>query len=159
MSLDGVVGFCVLCVDQPAAPGGEPVAEVGQCLAGDAVLGEVVGIEQVGLSERVGEDPSVESTIGAVRQAEESFFGVAAGPERGVDVDEVTGERPSVERAYLVRDRVVGVQDRSDGHEDGVVGAPVDPEFHLGHTVADGDDQPGERVVCRSVSTVRPSSR
>ncbi len=116
-------------------------------MAGDAVLGEVVGIEQAGLSKGVGEDTPVEAVVGAFGEMENGFAGVPAGLERGVDVDEVTGERPPVECAHLVRDRVVGVQNRSDGHEDGFVGAPVHAEFDLGCVPAVGDCQPGERVV------------
>lgn len=48
-------------------------------------------IELGGLSERVGEDARVEATVGALREGEEGFARVAAGSERGVDVDEVPG--------------------------------------------------------------------
>lgn len=58
-----------------------------------------------------------------------------------------SGRRSPVEGAHLVRDRVVGVQYRSDRHEDRFVGTPVHAEFDLGNPRTVGDGQAGERVV------------
>lgn len=120
-----------LVVEQFAAPLRESASEIVQHWSGDAVLGEVVQVELSGLSECVGEDARVEATVGALREGDEGVAGVAAGSKGGVNVDEVPGERSSVEGAHLVRYRVVWVQDGSDRHEDRFVDAPVHAEFDL----------------------------
>lgn len=138
-----------LVVEQFAAQLPESASEIVKCWAGDTVLGEVVGVELGGLSEGIGQDARVEATVGALRESKKGVAGVAAGSEGGVDVDEVAGERSPVEGAHLVRDRVVRVEDRSDGHQDWFVGAPVHAEFDLGDPHAVGDGQPGEGTGAR----------
>jgi hypothetical protein len=56
-------------VTQIATPCGEPFPNVVERLTGDAVLGEVIRIQQVGLPESVSEDPPVEAAVGAFGEA------------------------------------------------------------------------------------------
>lgn len=50
-------------VEQLCAPKGEPVTQTVEVLADQAVLCEVVGVEQLGLGERVGEHASIEGDV------------------------------------------------------------------------------------------------
>ena len=61
--------------------------------------------------------------------------------------DEITSEGTLVERADLVGDCVVGVQDWPNRDPDRFVGAHVHTEFHLRGLRVVGDGQPDEGVV------------
>ena len=57
---------------------------------------------------------SVKGDVRALGQPEQRLPVVAAGLKRRVNVDEVAGEGTIVERAHLVGDRVIGMQDRPE---------------------------------------------
>jgi hypothetical protein len=51
-------------------PGGEARAQAADVVGADAVLGEVVRVERLGLSERLGELAPVEADLGPFGQAQ-----------------------------------------------------------------------------------------
>jgi len=139
-------------------PHGEPVTQTIELLANQTALSEVAGVQHLRLSERGSEHSSVEGDVGALGEPQQGRSVVATRPHHRVDVDEVTRVGTLVERAQLLRDRVVGVQDRSDRRPDRFVGARVHAQVDGRGLCAIGDGEPDERVVtafCRHAQTRR----
>src|SRR5262245_41719929 len=74
-------------VEQLCAPKGEPVTQTVEVLTDQAVLREGVAVEQLRLSERVGEHASVEGDVRALSESQERRSVVATRPQHRVDVD------------------------------------------------------------------------
>jgi hypothetical protein len=58
-------------------------------------------------------------------QLQQPVVTVAPAGDGGIDVEKVSSERASVQRAHLVRDRIVGVAHRTDIERHRRVGPPV----------------------------------
>jgi hypothetical protein len=127
-------------VEQLCAPQGEAVTQTVEVLADHAVLCEFVGVDQLGPGERIGEHASIERDVRAFGELQQRGSVVATRLQHRVDIDEVARVGTLIERAQLVGDRVVGVQDRPDRALGWFVDAHVHAEVDRRglHAVADG---------------------
>jgi hypothetical protein len=85
------------------------VPVLGEGRAGD--LGE--------RAQGAGEHPQIEPWVSGCGEIEQASAAVPAAGQDQVDVQEIAGQGPAVQRCHLVRDCVVGVQDRADFQRDG----------------------------------------
>ena len=111
-----------------------------------AVLGERGICDLRQRPECVGEQQPVKAVIGFSGEFQQLLAGVPAAHDGGVHIQEVTRQSAAEQRADLVGDGVVSMQDGPDGKLNGIVGAPVDGQLDLllGTVRRVGQGQPGE---------------
>lgn len=141
----GVRGLGRRVVSGVAGPVREPGTQVSDLVEVRQVGQEQLVIEPV---QPLGGESDVDhpqTPVSMERQLEELTAGIAA--QRGRDVDVVAGKRPPQQRGGLRADRVVEVQNRTDGERDCLVGTPVPSQVELGCLTVAADLQLDEVTV------------
>ena len=80
-------------VEQLCGPKRKPLTQTVEVLADQAVLCELVGDEQLGMGEGVGEHASIEGDVRAIGDLQQRRSVATTRPQQSVDVDEITRVR------------------------------------------------------------------
>jgi hypothetical protein len=122
-------------------------------------------IQPVDRGERFGEPRAVESRVVVRGEAEQFVFGVPAAGEDGGRIHEIPHLGSAKKSAYLVRHRVIRVEDRPDRQADWLVLPPIHSQLDFRDLLARPHAQPRERrsahfyVCIRSYTLVSLNNR